>query len=216
MNNVLEIGAQPADLDFGCSGTLKKHINKGDSVHIVVMTGTESVDGTTGQVIRTMKQFTYETEQAAKIIGATSVDFLGYKDLHVPFNFESVSKLETLIKQYNIDTIYTHWEGDANQDHISTFKTTMAAARYVRNVYCYEQIPIPRLYLNQFIPDSYVDISTTFDTKEKASLAHQSQIQKYENSGLSVLYNLKLMAEYRGIQANCKYAEAFHVIKQVR
>ncbi len=28
----------------------------------------------------------------------------------------------------------------ANQDHISTFKTTMAAARYVPNVFCYLQL----------------------------------------------------------------------------
>ena len=46
--------------------------------------------------------------------------------------------------KYDIDIVYTHWAGDSNQDHIATFKATMAAARYVPNVFCYEQIPLPR------------------------------------------------------------------------
>ena len=32
MKNILAIGAHPDDVEFGCSGTLKKHLNKGDKV----------------------------------------------------------------------------------------------------------------------------------------------------------------------------------------
>ena len=151
---------------------------------------------------------------SSKVLGC-KVEFLPFKDLHVPFTFESVSKLDNLIRKYEIDTIYTHWAGDANQDHIATFKTTMAAGRYVPNVFCYEQIPIPRHTENPMRINLYVDITDTFKDKLRAAQCHQSQIKKYKEAGFDVSENLTTLAKYRGIQANCKYAEGFQVIKQV-
>jgi LmbE family N-acetylglucosaminyl deacetylase len=133
----------------------------------------------------------------------------------VPFSFDSVSKLESLIKKYKINTIYTHWAGDANQDHISTFKTTMAAARYVPNVLCYEQIPISRMTENQMDINYYENIDNAFDKKIEASMCHRSQISKYEKVGLNVKSNLEILARFRGIQGQCKYAEAFKVLKMI-
>ena len=214
-NRVMAIGAHPDDIEFGCGGTIVKHINNGDPVIYVCMTNTESVDGVTGNILRTKDQNKQEVVKAAHTLGCHEIEFLPFKDLHVPFNFESVSKLEGLIKKYNIDTIYTHWAGDANQDHIATFKTTMAAARYVPNVYCYEQIPVPRMSENQMDANYYIDVTKEFNTKIKASLCHESQIVKYKQHGFDVEENLEILAKFRGIQAKCKYAEAFKTIKQV-
>ena len=214
IRNVMAVGAHPDDIEFGCSGTLCNHIDVGDNVVMVIMTNTESVDGVTGDVLRTKKENQEEAISSSKVIDC-NIEFLPFKDLHVPFSFESVSKLETLIKKYDIDTIYTHWAGDANQDHIATFKTTMAAARYVPNVFCYEQIPIPRVSENSINPNYYVDISKTFDRKIKASSCHKSQITKYKSHGFDVPKNLETIAKFRGIQANCEYAEAFQVIKMI-
>ena len=213
--NVMAIGAHPDDIEFGCGGTLIKHKSMGYDVTYVCMTDTESVDATQGKVIRTEDELKSETQCAADILGVDRIHYLPFKDLHVPFSFDSVSELEKLIKEYEIDTIYTHWSGDSNQDHISTFKTTMAAARYVPNVYCYEQIPIPRQSENPMNINYFVDIDTTFEDKIKAAECHKSQFVKYEKVGFDVSKNLKLMAQYRGIQANCEYAEGFHIIKKV-
>ena len=180
------------------------------------MTSTESVDGTTGQVIRTAEENQKEVRCAAKILKVDAVEFLPCTDLKVPFTFETVSGIESYIKKYNIDTVYTHWAGDANQDHINTFKATMAAARYVPNVYCYEQIPVPRLTANPMTINHYVDITTSFKKKIEASNCHESQMTKYNRHGFSVEDNLETLAKFRGIQAKCKYAEAFQVVKQVR
>ena len=215
MNHVMAIGAHPDDIEFGCSGTLVKHQIKGDQIIYVCMTSTASVDAITGQTIRSENQLNEEVMCSAKQLGIYNVEFLQFKDLHVPFSFESVSSLERLIKKYKIDTIYTHWAGDSNQDHIATFKTTMAAARYVPNVFCYEQIPIPRHTENPMLVNYYVDITETFRNKIKASKCHKSQFDKYKKAGFDVEENLKVMAQYRGIEANCKYAEGFHLIKKV-
>ena len=135
--------------------------------------------------------------------------------LIVIFSFESVSQLERIIKQCRADVIYTHWAGDSNQDHIATFRTTMAAARYIPNVYCYEQIPIPRHTENPMRINHYSDITNSFDDKIKAAECHQSQFKKYKEAGFDVTENLTTLAKFRGIQANCQYAEGFQVIKQV-
>jgi LmbE family N-acetylglucosaminyl deacetylase len=214
-SNVMVIGAHPDDVEFGCGGTILKHKNNGDFVVYVCMTNSVSYDGVNGAVLRTADQNKEETKNAAVVLKCDMVHFLPFNDLHVPFSFESVSELEKIIKQYDIDTIYTHWAGDANQDHIATFKTTMAAARYVPNVFCYEQIPVPRMSENQMDINYYVDITDTFDQKVKASLCHDSQIRKYTQHGFNVPDNLELLAKFRGIQAKCKYAEAFKIIKQV-
>ena len=213
--NIMAIGAHPDDIEFGCGGTLINHKDNGNKVIYVCMTDTESIDATEGKIIRTESQLKSETQCAADILGVDKIHYLPFKDLHVPFSFDSVSRLESLIKHYEIDTIYTHWSGDSNQDHISTFKTTMAAARYVKNIYCYEQIPIPRHTDNPMRVNSYTDISRSFDLKIKAAECHQSQFKKYKAAGFDVTENLTTLAKFRGIQANCKYAEGFQVIKQV-
>ena len=61
----------------------------------------------------------------------------------------------------------------------------------------------------------YSDITNTFNDKILASLCHESQIKKYKHHGFNVEENLETIAKFRGIQAKCKYAEAFKVIKQV-
>ena len=117
------------------------------------------IDATTGKVIRSKQELKSESKCAAEVLQVDAIHYLPFQDLHVPFSFESVSKLEKLIKEYEIDTVYTHWAGDSNQDHIATFKTSMAAARYIQNVYCYEQIPIPRQTENPMNINYYVNIA---------------------------------------------------------
>ena len=217
MKSIMAIGAHPDDIEFGCSGTLLKHIDKGDKVVYVCMTSSQSTDGVTKKVLRTSEELTSEVHCATQLmkIPEDRVRFLPFTDLHVPFDFQSVSKLDELIQRYKVDTIYTHWAGDSNQDHIATFKATMAAARYVPNVFCYEQIPVPRHTENEMKINYYNDISGYIYDKIEIAKCHQSQIKKYEKAGFDVPHRLKVLAEFRGIQANCDYAEGFHLIKKV-
>lgn len=215
---VMAIGAHPDDIEFGCGGTLLKHVKEGYEIIYVCMTGTPSIDGTSKnkKVIRSLTQLNDELTAACKVLKVKKCYTLTNADLHLEFNFENISELEKIIKKHKPSIIYTHWAGDANQDHIATFRITMAAARYVQNVLCYEQIPIARLSENNMDAHYYVDISDTFNGKIKASLAHKSQIDKYRNVGLDVVANLAILAQYRGIQAGCGAAEAFQVIKMVK
>ncbi len=166
---VMAIGAHPDDIEFGCGGTLLNHKEFGYKVSYCCMNVTQLGDKTNNKVIRSHEQVKQETENAATILGVDELHYLPFTDLNVPFSLESVSELEKLIKQYKVNTIYTHWSGDSNQDHIATFKTTMAAARYVPNVYCYEQIPIPRHTDNPMRINTYTDRSDSFDDNIKSA-----------------------------------------------
>jgi len=212
--NVLAIGAHPDDVEFGCFGTLKKHLDKGDKVTAVVMTSSDVSDSFTHNITRNSDISKNEALCSAKTLGIDLI--LGhFTDTNVPFNGESVGFLEKIIKSHNIDTIYTHWGGDTHQDHVNTLSSTMAAARLVPNVLCYEQVPLPRITFTYPTANYYVDITDTIDIKLKACRCHTSQISKFHQQGFDMISNLEILALYRGIQSGFKYAEAFNILKMV-
>lgn len=214
MKNVLAIGAHPDDLEFGCFGTLKKHIDKGDNVTLLVMTQSDVKDAHTGKVTRDSNISKNEATIAAKLLDAKL--FLGpFQDTKVPFNSESVKFIENIIKENKINWVYTHWAGDTHQDHINTLNATMAASRLVKNVLCYEQVPLPRITTTYPVANYYVDISKTLNTKLEGCKAHKSQIDKFAEHGFDMVNNVKTLAKFRGNQCGLEYAEAFNVLKMV-
>ncbi len=71
--NILAIGAHPDDVEFGCFGTLCKHVNSGDEVTIVVMTSSNVKDAQTGEVTRDGMKSISEAQSAANTIGANLI-----------------------------------------------------------------------------------------------------------------------------------------------
>jgi len=213
--NVLAIGAHPDDVEFGCFGTLKKHINNGDKVTILVMTQSDVKDAHTQEVTRDSNQSKIEAQAAADVLGCELI--LGpFQDTKVPFNNESVAFIENIIKERKIDTIYTHWAGDTHQDHINTLAATMAAARFVKNVLCYEQVPLPRITTTYPVANYFVDITDTIGTKLLGCNAHKSQVDKFLLHGFNILDGIETLAKFRGNQAGVVYAEAFNILKIVK
>jgi len=211
MNNVLAIGAHPDDVEFGCAGTLAKHIKQGDNVTILHMTCSDSMN-IYHQIVDTKDIRRREAEEAAKIIGADLI-ILDFLDQMIPFDRDSIFAIEKVIKKLNIDTIYSHWNGDSHQDHINTLKSVFAAGRYVDKIFLYEQVPYPRVGKIFSEVNYYVDVSEFYPIKEKSVIAHESQIVgRYQKK---ILIGMRSLAEFRGSQCNCQYAEAFEAVKQI-
>ena len=215
MKNILAIGAHPDDVEFGCFGTLKKHIQEGDKVTICLMSNSTVKDATTNKYTREETKSIEEAKCSAESIGAELI-MLNYQDTMIPFNSSSVKQLEKIINTNDINVVYTHWGGDTHQDHINTLNTTLAASRMIDNVLCYEQVPLPRVCRNYPVANYYVDITNTISDKITACRCHKSQIKKYQSMGISIIDNLTTLAKYRGTQCNVKYAEAFNVLKMVK
>ena len=212
--NILAIGAHPDDVEFGCFGTLKKHIDKGDKVFICLMSNSTVKDASTGKKTRTRKDSIIEAQQSADSIGADLI-MLDFQDTEIPFNSLTVSAIEKIINDNNIDTVYTHWGGDTHQVHINTLNATLAASRMVSNVFCYEQVPLPRVCMSYPVANYYVNITDTINSKIESCKYHKSQLKKYSNMGIDIIDNIKTLAKYRGNQAKIPYAEAFNVLKIV-
>ena len=214
MKNVLAIGAHSDDVEFGCGGTLIKHVENGDNVYILIMSNGNVKHSVTGDIIRTIDDTNKEQQKASDVLGTKLIQ-LNFKDREVPFDSESITSIEQIVNSENIDTIYTHWGGDTHQDHINTLQSSLAAGRGVENVLCYEQVPIPRVTNVYPVANYYVDITNYMDKKIKSCECHKSQLEKYNNSGIDMIAGLKCLARYRGNQIGKKYAEAFDILKMV-
>ena len=213
--NVLAIGAHPDDIEFGCFGTLKKHKDAGDNVIMLVMTQSDVKDAHTGQVTRNSSVSVQEALDASKLLDCELI--LGpFEDTKVPFDSASVAFIEDIIKKNKIDIVYTHWAGDTHQDHINTLAATMAAARLIKNVLCYEQVPLPRITTTYPVANYYVDVTDTINFKLEGCNAHKSQVDKFMLHGFDIIDGIETLAKFRGNQAGVKYAEAFNVLKIVK
>lgn len=210
-NNILAIGAHPDDVEFGCAGSLIKYRKAGSNVTVVHMTCSDC-QNINGEYIRKKDRSIREAEESAKIMD-TDLIILPFEDQAVPFSRETIFEIEKLIEKLNIDTVLTHWSGDSHQDHINTLRSTMAAARHVNNILLYEQVPLPRAGTISAAVNYYEDITDFYELKEQAFLKHESQVnEKYKDS---IIRGTRALAEFRGSQCNCFYAEAFHAIKLI-
>lgn len=204
--NVLGIGAHFDDLELGCGGTLIKHVNNGDKVAMVVVTGS-GYKNPKGDLVRDRGIASLEGRKAAKIIGAKLIR-LNYETFMVPFDESLTGKLRRLIDEFKIDAVYSHWIYDLHRDHQHAGKCALMAARrvpkflmYRSNFYDTEQ---------QFRGNFYSDISKVMDKKLRAIKAHASELKRVKYQWLHFFTK---QHENDGQKIGVKYAECFEIVR---
>lgn len=207
--NVLAIGAHFDDIELGCGGTIAKHIKKGDKVYYLYITN-GSYNLYNGNLLRNVDEAYKEGLNAAKILGIKEENFicLNYETKKVTYGVELIEKLNEIIDDKNIDTIYTHWDKDVHQDHSAIGKATINAARHIKRVLMYRS----NWYHSTSIFNEryFVDISDFMSVKIKAIRAHKGELEKRGESWINFV---KHQNENRGIGMGTKYAEAFEIVK---
>jgi LmbE family N-acetylglucosaminyl deacetylase len=198
--NVLAIGAHPDDIEYGCGGTLTRYAQKGHAVHLFIA----SKGGRGGDP----EERQQEQEESAEILGARDVFWGGYDDTEVPLNRELIVRLEDVIRDVSPTMIFVNFPDDTHQDHRHLAQCATSATRYVPNFLFYE-VPSTQ----NFAPNCYTDIARVLDTKLAALKAHRSQVTKTNIEDLSILELAVSSANFRGIQARVKYAEAFQSVR---
>ena len=159
---VLAIGAHPDDVEIGCGGTLLRHAHAGDRTTILTLTGGEH-GGDAGARAD-------ESRAAAELLGARLVH-LQLPDTVLSEGPETISAIEAVIADVGPTIVYTHTLRDNHQDHRSTNRATMIAARGVPNVLCYQA---PSTVID-FTPTHFVDVTDFIDAKLRALRAFASQ-----------------------------------------
>lgn len=196
----LAIGAHPDDIEFGCAGTLIKIAQKGHGLYLFVAT-----DGEYGGKSERRRA---EQAESAKLMGAEDLVFGGYTDTELLESRKLITDIETVMRRCGPDYIFVNYADDTHQDHRNLSRAAITAARYTRNVLFYE-VPTTQ----NFNPTVYVDIDLVLRKKLACLEAHASQVAKTNIEGLNILEIAKSAANFRGIQARVRNAEAFQSLR---
>jgi LmbE family N-acetylglucosaminyl deacetylase len=198
--NVLAIGAHPDDIEYGCGGMLTKYAQRGHAVYLwIASNGALGGDG----AIREQEQ-----AEAARVMGVREVFWGRYPDTEIPLNRELIVRIEAVIRQIEPRMIFVHYPDDTHQDHRNLAQGTTSATRYVPNFLFYEG-PTTQ----NFTPNCFTDIEPVLEDKLACLKAHRSQVTKTNIEDLTILELARSSANFRGIQARVKYAEAFQSIR---
>ena len=198
--NIVAIGAHPDDIEYGCGGTLALYAQKGHDVFLFVAS-----DGSRGGApdVRTGEQ-----RDAALALGAREVVWGGFPDAEVPLGRELIAAVEAVIRRVKPTMIFVNSPDDTHQDHRNLSQATVSATRYIPNFLFYE-VPSTQ----NFTPNCYANVDKVLDLKLAALEAHRSQVSKTNIEDLTILELAVSCANFRGIQARVKYAEAFQSVR---
>ncbi len=222
--DILAIGAHPDDVELGCGATIAKEISLGKKVGILDLTKGEL--GTRGSVeIREKEAF-----KAAKILGVSIRENLGFADGFFVNDKEHQLKIIEIIRKYQPDIVLCNAKEDRHIDHSKGSQLVsdacfLSGLRKVetknngvkqnawrpKHVYHYIQ-------WKNLEPDFVVDVSGFINAKLEAVKAYSSQFydknSKEPSSPISsknFLNSVAYRAQDLGRLIGTDHAEGFNV-----
>ena len=226
-NKVLVVAAHPDDEVLGCGGTIARHADEGEEVHVLIV-----AEGATSrlqhrdrtQVKNELLSLAKAAEIAGSILGAASVNLLNLPDNRLDSldRLDLIKTIEEHLNDYMPQIVYLHHAGDVNIDHRRLHEAVVTACRPtpnqpVRQLLSFEvasstewQPPGSAL---TFQPNWFVDISAQWKRKREALLAYSSEMRAWPHS--RSLEAVEHLARWRGSQVGVEAAEAFTLLRQL-
>ena len=212
--SVVVIAAHPDDELLGCGGTVALHSRAGDRVTSIVVCEGESLRYGPGGVGQSD-----HTRRAAEVLGVRDVRALGFPDQKLDtFTLtEIITPLERVVRETRPEIVYCQFGGDANRDHEILFRALLIATRptesFLRAVYAFDTASSTEWgYPRTFVPDTWVDISETLETKIEAMACYESEVRPYPHP--RSLDALRHRARAWGNQACMDAAEVFMTVRR--
>lgn len=213
MKTVLVCAAHGDDEILGVGGSIARYSNAGCFVCVCIATKPWEPDWTKSYI----KNKELEIIKAHQVLDVKKTEFFGLKTVLLdttPFKHLCDAFIH-LVRKYEPDIMYIPHRGDLNLDHRIVHDACLVAARPRQDV------PIPKLLAYEtltetewgtapFVPNYYVNISDTIETKLKAMKAYASELKPPRT-----IENIKAAAKKRGAEVNVKFAEAFLLIREV-
>ena len=213
--SVLVIAAHPDDELLGCGGTVALHTQAGDNVVSVIACEGESLRYGVGQVGQAEHM-----RLAAETLGVRDVRLLGFPDqrLDTITLTDLIHPLEQIVREVRPSIVYGQHGGDVNRDHELLFKALLVATRptesFIETVYAFDTASSTEwAYPRTFIPDTWVDISSTLDVKLSAMACYESELRPYPHP--RSLKALEYRARAFGNQVCMEAAEVFMTVRRV-
>lgn len=202
MMNVLVIAPHPDDECIGCGGTVCRHVQRGDAVHVVFLTsgelGLKSLPREQAWNIREN-----EARAAARILRVQSTSFLRLPDWMMSDDPAAVSRgLEPILNHLPPQLIFLPHPGEWHPDHkvcLPALRAALRATAIKPRLLGYE-VWTP---LSEF--QHVENITEVMPAKLRALRKHQSQISDWD-----YVRAVRGLNEFRGVMAGrCRYAEVF-------
>lgn len=213
--NVLVIAAHPDDEVLGCGGAIALHTQAGHYVTVVIVCEGESLRYGAGGV----RQRDH-IRAAAEKLGVRDVRTLGFPDqrLDTLTLTEIITPLEEVTREVRPNVVYCQYGGDINRDHQMLFQAALVAIRptesFVEAVYAFDTASSTEwAYPRSFVPDTWLDISSTLAIKLEAMACYESELRDYPHPrSLPALEN---RANAWGNQCCLSAAEVFMTVRRV-
>ena len=214
---VLAVGAHPDDEVLGAGATLARHADRGDEVHVLIVT-----EGATAQYEdeSLVDQKRREARRCADKLGVEEVHFGDLPDMrldavdHVEIN----AVIEEARDAIDPDVVYAPPGEDVNRDHVAVHESALVATRPgsgVETVLTYE-IPSGTEWSGgdtpAFTPDRYVDATSYVDRKVAAFEAYESEQRDFPHPRSAEA--IRGRATVRGAESGFAAAEGFTVVRE--
>jgi LmbE family N-acetylglucosaminyl deacetylase len=196
---VMAVMSHPDDAEVWAGGALAKHVAHGHKAHIVVMTY-KARDGR-GR----------EAREGARRLGCT-IDLMGYGDTRLRDTDDAADGVAAILARELPQVVILHNPDDTHPDHEASF---LVARRALIRWYAGPDRPpeIPSVFAagtyrgmglrGPVHLDTFVDITSVWEKKVQALLAHSSQ----QPDGW--IPHLRVACEYLGARTGCALAEGF-------
>ena len=225
-NPVVVVMAHPDDEVLGCGGTIAKLAKSGRQVHILLVADGETARSDDDAADKGAKMAARErsAEQACKVLGASSVDHLGFADnrLDEMVLLDIVKPIEDFIKTNRPSTVFTHHAGDVNIDHRIVHDAVITACRQQPGFSVEElffcEVPSstewrPPNSGKRFAPNWFFDITEELSTKTRALQAYDSELRPFPHP--RSIKAVECLANWRGATVGVAAAEAFVLGRKV-
>lgn len=222
---VLAIVAHADDEALGCGGTLARHADAGDRVHIVfVADGVGARKAGMAPDAAELAVRKAAARSAVQIMGAAPPVFLDLPDNQLDsLPLLSVIKaIHAVAAPLKPEVIYTHHSGDLNIDHRIVAEAVLTAFRpqpgdVVAEILGFENLSSTEWRFgagaNEFVPQKFINITGTLERKMAALEAYALEMRAAPHARSA--RTVRALARYRGGCVGVEAAEAFHVYRQI-
>jgi LmbE family N-acetylglucosaminyl deacetylase len=225
--NILIVAAHPDDELLGCGGTIARLSREGHNVSVTILG--EGITSRFSNRNQADPKLVRALQDCSRKVG----QMLGVKDLtfyQLPDNrfdtvplLDIIKPIENLIANLKPQVVYTHLAGDLNIDHAIVNRAVLTATRppaapTVKTIYAFEVASSSEWTFQSlnpvFRPNTFVDISTTLETKIEAMKIYETETRSFPHPRSTKA--LISSAQRWGSVAGIKAAEPFELIREVR